>query len=375
MEPRLRPKAAALHLGWPFLLLWVSSLSYSVSSPASPSPSPVSRVRTSYNLGRTFLGLDKCNACIGTSICKKFFKEEIRFDNGLALHLGPPPDDLPSYSANYSDDFKTWRPVEISRLVSKQQNKISDGRICASAAAPKTCSIERVLRKTGRFQKWLQAKRLTPDLVRIFPGAEGWPLPKYLGSCGRFLVSTSTSPLQEFYGAPPDQAADLAYQLLGVLESLRSNDLNYFFYFTHVDAGMFGIFNNGHLFIRDASALGVIDRQEGSQAASGAGDNKDIFSCLVSGCQTELPSCDTIPEKQNLVLVCSRVLPLLLQAKFPSPVQEEIDAELTRCADGTRPDPEVLGAASRLKDILRPLRTCDPRFAYRYPDCKYNDKF
>ena len=90
-----------------------------------------------------------------------------RFDNGLALHLGPPPDDLPSYSANYSDDFKTWRPVEISRLVSKQQNKISDGRICASAAAPKTCSIERVLRKTGRFQKWLQAKRLTPDLVRV----------------------------------------------------------------------------------------------------------------------------------------------------------------------------------------------------------------
>ncbi|KAJ8787806.1 hypothetical protein J1605_005708 [Eschrichtius robustus] len=214
-----------------------------------------------------------------------------------------------------------------------------------------------------------------PILLQIFPGAEGWPLPKYLGSCGRFLVSTSTSPLQEFYGAPADQAADLAYQLLGVLESLRSNDLNYFFYFTHVDVDMFGIFNNGHLFIRDASALGVIDRQEGSQAASRAGENKDVFSCLVSGCQTELPSCDTIPEKQNLLLVCGQVLPPLLQAKFPSPVQEEIDAELARCGEATRPDPEVLQAASRLKDILRPLRTCDPRFAYRYPDCKYNDKF
>ncbi|XP_060148881.1 divergent protein kinase domain 2B isoform X3 [Globicephala melas] len=375
MEPRLGPEAAALHPGWPALLLWVSGLSYSVSSPASPSPTLVPRVRTSYNFGRTFLGLDKCNACIGTSICKKFFKEEIRFDNWLASRLGLIPDDLPSYPVNYSDDFKTWRPVEISRLVSKHQNEISDRRICASAAAPKTCSIERVLRKTGRFQKWLQAKRLTPDLVQIFPGAEGWPLPRYLGSCGRFLVSTSTSPLQEFYGAPADQAADLAYQLLGVLESLRSNDLNYFFYFTHVDVDMFGIFNNGHLFIRDASALGVIDRQEGSQAASRAGENKDIFSCLVSGCQTELPSCDTIPEKQSLVLVCGQVLPPLLQAKFPSPLQEEIDAELARCGEGTRPDPEVLQAASRLKDILRPLRTCDPRFAYRYPDCKYNDKF
>ncbi|KAF3812762.1 hypothetical protein GH733_019125 [Mirounga leonina] len=65
-----------------------------------------------------------------------------------------------------SDDSKTWRPVEVSRLVSKQQSDISDRRICASAAAPKTCSIERILRKTRRFQKWLQAKRLTPDLVQ-----------------------------------------------------------------------------------------------------------------------------------------------------------------------------------------------------------------
>ncbi|XP_046529959.1 divergent protein kinase domain 2B isoform X1 [Equus quagga] len=492
MEPWLGPEAAALRPGWPALLLWVSALRCSVSSPASPSPSLVPRVRTSYNFGRTFLGLDKCNACIGTSICKKFFKEEIRFDNRLASHLRLPSGYLPSYSANYSDDSKTWRPVEVSRLVSKQQNEISDRRICAFAAAPKTCSIERVLRKTRRFQKWLQAKRLTPDLVRgqhclptkrllgrsvvqsdavskapkmalaavetfctrsfiqiqqylwhfpilrtrqwtglpspllrcpsqrlldrvvrryaevpdagsifmdhftdrdklrllytlavnahpillqIFPGAEGWPLPRYLGSCGRFLISTSTSPLQEFYSAPPDQAADLAYQLLGVLESLRSNDLNYFFYFTHVDAGMFGIFNNGHLFIRDASTLGVIDRQEGSQAAARAGENKDIFSCLLSDCQAELPSCDTVPEKQSLVLVCRQVLPRLLQGKFPSPVQEEIDAILTWCGEDTRPDAEVLGAASRLKDILRPLRTCDPRFAYRYPDCKYNDKF
>ncbi|XP_006917971.1 deleted in autism-related protein 1 [Pteropus alecto] len=433
MEPRLEPETAALHLGWLALLLWISALNYSVSSSAPLSPSLVPRVRTSYNFGRTFLGLDKCNACIGTSICKKFFKEEIRFDKWLASHLELPLDYLPSYPANYSDDSKTWRPVEISRLVSKHQNEISERRICASAAAPRTCSIEHVLRKTGRFQKWLQAKRLTPDLVQglssplllcpsqrlldrvvrryaevadagsifmdhftdrdklrllytlavnahpiflqIFPGAEGWPLPKYLGSCGRFLVSTSTSLLQEFYGAPPDQAADLAYQLLGVLESLRSNDLNYFLYFTHVDATMFGIFNNGHLFIRDASALGVIDKQEGSQASTMAGENKDIFSCLVADCQAKLPSCDTIPEKQSLVLVCQQVLPRLLQGKFPSLVQERIDVLLAQCGEGIRPDPEVLGAASQLKDILRLLRTCDPRFAYRYPDCKYNDKF
>ncbi|OBS59657.1 hypothetical protein A6R68_09220 [Neotoma lepida] len=214
-----------------------------------------------------------------------------------------------------------------------------------------------------------------PIILQIFPGAEGWPLPKYLGSCGRFLISTSTRPLQEFYDAPPEQAADLAYQLLGVLETLRNNDLNYFFYFTHVDADMFGIFDNGHLFIRNASALGVIDKQEGNQASARTGENEDIFSCLVSGCQSQLSSCDTVPEKQSLVLVCQQLLPQLLQGKFPSPVQEEIDSALSLCSKDASTDMEVLGATSQLKDILRPLRTCDPRFAYRYPDCKYNDRF
>jgi hypothetical protein len=67
--------------------------------------------------------------------------------------------------------------VEISQLVSRYQIEISDRRICASVSAPKTCSIERILQKTGRFQKWLQAKRLTPDLVQVSVGHgwnEGW---------------------------------------------------------------------------------------------------------------------------------------------------------------------------------------------------------
>lgn len=95
----------------------------------------------------------------------------------------------------------------------------------------------------------------------------------------------------------------------------------------------------------------------------------------MTGCQTQLPPCDSVPEKQSVVLVCRQVLPQLLRGKFPPPMQEQIDALLAKCGEAARPDPEVLEAASQLKSILRPLRTCDPRFAYRYPDCRYNDKF
>ncbi|XP_025049166.1 deleted in autism-related protein 1 isoform X2 [Alligator sinensis] len=357
-----------------FPLLQFLTLSRSPLSEATTSPN-VPHVKPSYSFGRTFLGLDKCNACIGTSICKKFFKEEIRFDSWLSPRLKLPPSYLLSYSGNYTDDAKSWRLVDITRLTTKYQHDQADKRICTSVSNTKACSIERVLRKTERFQKWLKAKRLTPDLIQIFPDVEGWPFPRYLGSCGRLIVSASTRPLTEFYSSSPDVAADLAFQLLSVVNSMGNNDLNYLFYFVRVDAGTFGIFNNGHLFIRDASTLGIIDKQEGSQLIDGQQEYRDIFSCLASDCQSTFLSCKTVRENQNFIMVCQEILPKLLKGKFLQPVQEKIDSFLRLCANSFLDSQEVNDAATKLAEFLRPLRSCDSRFAYRYPDCKYNDKY
>ncbi|XP_007440188.1 deleted in autism-related protein 1-like [Python bivittatus] len=155
------------HLGSKLLLSLLGfTVNCSLFSEATVAPSSGPRVKASYTFGRTFLGLDKCNACIGTSICKKFFKEEIRFDSWLSSHLTLPPSSLSHYPGNYSDDSKSWRPVEISRLTTKYQHDQSDERICTSLTQTKSCSIERALWNTERFQKWLKAKRLTPLLVQ-----------------------------------------------------------------------------------------------------------------------------------------------------------------------------------------------------------------
>ncbi|NXC38780.1 DIA1R protein, partial [Penelope pileata] len=414
------------------LLLLVLALNCNTSAAATALPS-VPRVRPSYSFGRTFLGLDKCNACIGTSICKKFFKEEIRFDTWLSSHLKLPPSYLLSYLGNYTDDTQSWRMVDITRLTTKYQHDRADRRICTSLLKTKTCSLEQALRRTQRFQKWLHAKRLTPDLVQglsspmlrcpsqrlldrivrryaevpdagsiymdhltdgdklrllytlsvnshpillqIFPDVEGWPFPRYLGSCGRLVVSASTRPLRDFFRVAPEVAADLALQLLAVLRSMGTNDLNYFFYFTRVDAGTFGVFSNGHLFIRDASMLGIIDKEEGSQLIDSQEEYKDIFSCLTVDCQSAFVSCNSIREKQSLVMVCQELLPKLLKGKFLPPVQEKIDSFLQHCADGLTGDQDINEAMAKLAELLKPLRSCDSRFAYRYPDCKYSDKY
>nr|XP_009508254.1 PREDICTED: deleted in autism-related protein 1 [Phalacrocorax carbo] len=386
------------------MLLLVLALSCNPSTAATASPS-APHIKPSYSFGRTFLGLDKCNACIGTSICKKFFKEEIRSETQHSK-------DVRAGGCRGREHMTLAKPKVGVQPLSKSR---------------------RALRRTHRFQKWLRAKRLTPDLVQglsspmlrcpsqrlldrivrryaevpdagsiymdhltdrdklrllytlsvnshpillqIFPDVEGWPFPRYLGSCGRLVVSASTRPLRDFYGAAPEVAADLALQLLTVLRSMGTNDLNYFFYFTHVDAGTFGVFSNGHLFIRDASMLGIIDKEEGSQLIDGQQEYKDIFSCLTVDCQSAFVSCNSIREKHSLIMVCQELLPKLLKGKFLQPVQEKIDSFLQRCADGLDDDQGINEAVGKLAELLKPLRSCDSRFAYRYPDCKYSDKY
>ncbi|KAL8190443.1 UNVERIFIED_CONTAM: hypothetical protein K2H54_054162 [Gekko kuhli] len=207
--------------------------------------------------------------------------------------------------------------------------------------------------------------------LQIFPEAEGWPFPKYLGSCGRLIVSTSTRPLKEFYSVSPDVAADLALQLLAVIDSMMNNDLNYYFYFTHVDADTFGVFTNGYLFIRDASRLGIIDMQEVTTLMDDLHEH-DIFSCLAVDCQSVFPSCNSIKHTQSLIMVCEEVLPKLLKDKFLPSIQEEIDRAVATCANSFLAQQEVTTAAQKLAEILKPLQPCHSHFAYRYPDCKYN---
>lgn len=287
-----------------------------------------------------------------------------------------------------------------------------------------------ILKKTKRFQKWKTAKRLTPDLVQglpvqflrcpsqrlldriirrytevfdacsvymthltdkdkmrllytlsvnahpivlqIFPGAEGWPFPKYLGSCGRLFVSTSSHPLISLNDSAPEIAADLVYQLLQTIHHLSNNDLNYFFYFTQIDGSTFGTFSDGRLFVRDTSSLGIIDLQNEKSGRDRNIEETDLFSCLSSDCPPILSSCSNITERQNLILVCKNILPYLLSGKFPGSTQQEIDKFIGVCSNNLINDLEAWKISEKLMNILRPWRACDPRFAYRYPECKYS---
>lgn len=66
----------------PAVWLWVVVAGWALppvaSAVAAVQSTSAVRQEKAYSFGRSFLGLDKCNACVGTSICKKLFKEDIR---------------------------------------------------------------------------------------------------------------------------------------------------------------------------------------------------------------------------------------------------------------------------------------------------------
>lgn len=97
----------------------------------------------------------------------------------------------------------------------------------------------------------------------MFPGTEGWPFPRYHGSCGRLMVWTSSRPLSGLHKAPIEQRADAAYQLIQLTQGLSSNSLGFRLYYTRLGEDMFGLLEDGRVFITDASTIGVIDLEQG----------------------------------------------------------------------------------------------------------------
>ncbi|TSL16043.1 Deleted in autism-related protein 1 [Bagarius yarrelli] len=411
---------------------WWRGLLFCLGMPlviSDPSPIP------GYTFTRSFLGLDKCNACVGTSICKKLYKEQIRLEGWQPPQLHLPSDNRTSYEANYTDDLKTWRPVVLSRLVSPDMHQLADKSICISAGKRKSCSIETVLRATPRFQNLNNSNILLPSMVQglvtpmlrcpsqrlldrivhryfevadvgsvqmkhftskdklrllytlavnqqplilqMFPGNEGWPFPRYHGSCGRLMMWAGCRPLRSLYPSSLAQRSDAAYQILHITQSLASNSLHFHLYYTSVSEDMFGIAEDGRHFITDASIIGIIDLQEGFHTETDTQANHtDVFSCLSGSC-VRGPSCETIRSSQSFRLICRHVLPKLLTSTDvqSSRLPRRVISELTVCSDPTQSDQRIHKAVQILMDTLQPFRQCNSNFGYRYPECRYSDKF
>ena len=85
-----------------------------------------------------------------------------------------------------------------------------------------------------------------PLVLMTFPSEEGWPVPKYYGSCGRLAVVEDcgyplSSALQESF----TKRARLSLQILRLAQRFTHNDLNLSLYLTDWSMDNFAVDSTG----------------------------------------------------------------------------------------------------------------------------------
>ncbi|XP_066266787.1 divergent protein kinase domain 2A-like [Branchiostoma lanceolatum] len=89
-----------------------------------------------------------------------------------------------------------------------------------------------------------------------------WPFPKYHGACGRVIVVQHAGrTLDAFLDSPWEHRADIAVQLLQIVDTLREKDPDWILFFLDVSMEDFAVDNGGRVRLIDFEDVMVIDRQ------------------------------------------------------------------------------------------------------------------
>uniref|UniRef100_A0A8C1N263 Divergent protein kinase domain 2B n=1 Tax=Cyprinus carpio TaxID=7962 RepID=A0A8C1N263_CYPCA len=335
-----------------------------------PSPEPQEKQLDSR---RVFLGLDKCNACTGISICKKF-------ERWLTAQSNLSSADVRSYEGNFTNSTAGWRPVVLSYVMSPHLHQ-TDNSICTSVGKGKSCSTEAVLRATSRFQSWVRSNLLLPSMVKVcirslysdvyLRSAVAQDLSVQMKHFSQkdklgllYTLAVNQQPLilqqgwafsrwadRSCFFAEDHHARTASRQWpIGLSHLLKGAGVLRFenHCSTPKSGDMFGTLHDNGVFIVDASTIGIFDLQEMSVVNS---KHLDVFSGLSGSCERP-PTCETVRAPQSFILLCKHVINNLL---VPNDVQS-----------GHLPK-EAVSALAICADQSQHLRPCSSLYGYRYP--------
>ena len=215
------------------------------------------------------LEISKCPACLGEDICSSFFQNKIKLKK---------PSVFLKYFFNaknvYEGQFESHEPrdVMLKKLGSDEEWRDFDKKVCEFYHRSEKCSPATAIRhlaslwmntngilnlsvlkdhlpessetftcdsSSSNLMAFLQsrASRQKPEhfltsvminpepiIAMAFPSSEGWPFPKYYGSCGRFSVfENAGQPLANFLEADWTLRARFALQILELAQKMSDN--------------------------------------------------------------------------------------------------------------------------------------------------------
>nr|XP_032827706.1 divergent protein kinase domain 2B [Petromyzon marinus] len=130
---------------------------------------------TSQALGG-FCEVDKCDLCLGTSLCPQILSGDVVIEEWSPAQPGPAgggygggrsrrtPGDRTHYRGLHRNEGEPWRVVEAARPLERPVADALEVALCARRNATGPCDSAR--RRSPRLRRWTRAKRLTVDLVQ-----------------------------------------------------------------------------------------------------------------------------------------------------------------------------------------------------------------
>nr|XP_002737149.1 PREDICTED: deleted in autism protein 1 homolog [Saccoglossus kowalevskii] len=309
-----------------------------------------------------FTGSDKCPACFGTSLCEEFMDGNLR---------------LVSYSKfrffdfvnikNVYEGIYNYENVVLKRLGHNTEFETFDRDICKNAKLQPDCDVSMAI-PASHLGKLNDKDGLTPqdvtglsDLVRcpsqrlldriwniyeaekpvdgilsaenkimlmvilafnpeplttqVFSQSNGWPFPKFIGSCGRFVVLENVGKSLFYYYSEPWQIrVDFAYQAFAIAEKFTNNEEDFALYMTDVTYENFAVNAKDELMMVDVENVIVVDKKQINQDKPPRWDEKlqsvhddciDKHNCL-SFSPNDL--CSRVEADHNYYAVCHGIL-------------------------------------------------------------------
>uniref|UniRef100_A0A8C4R353 Divergent protein kinase domain 2A n=1 Tax=Eptatretus burgeri TaxID=7764 RepID=A0A8C4R353_EPTBU len=264
------------------------------------------------------VSLDRCPACFGTSLCRRFAAGQVTADHPFRLRFFGADVEIGMLAGNREGP----RKVVLKRLAAVSEMVALDQDLCLRVMGKRTCNVsfavfhsqfnclnespqprllmpehvqgwsepvhcpsqrllDRIVRRFGEardsgsflLRHLRPSERVSllislavnpePLIFQSFPPDEGWPFAKYLGACGRIAVASYVgSELSNFRLAPWEKRVDLAVQALEMAEQLSTNEMDFSLYLLDVRPEAFSVGRrDGRLIATQARRVLIVDRR------------------------------------------------------------------------------------------------------------------
>jgi hypothetical protein len=230
--------------------------------------------------------------------------------------------------------------------------------------------LGRFHRSTASLENVLTLLMLNPEPIvfMAFNEDEGWPFPKYLGSCGRLAAFENAGEmLTEAYNKPWDLRVQISKQLLQMAMKFVNNDLDLAMYLTDWSPDNFVVDRYGKVTLVDGENFVLVDQKHLVEKQSPGWNVKHTSqSCDRNFCYVIEDLCTHSISDHNLLGVCkgllapqpySKQMPKGLLHSIPAPVLKKhslLPRFLSECAKPTHAGGRF-EAAQGMLEILKVL--------------------